>query len=582
MSNLKGDNISSVSPMETPSKFSNLWDDEFVQSMQTSYAESEYRERVETLVKQVKILLKEMQTGFDGDLIERLDIVDALQCLGIDRYFQDEIKLALDYVYGCWDGSVGVGLGCKSTTKDLNATALGLRVLRLYRYDVSAGTLKNFKDKNGQFISYGGNNDSNQINIREECMMRSMINLLRASSLAFPGETVMEDAKVFSSAYLKQLLEKSEDIKHKSYLKEAEYVLLYEWPSTVSRWEARIYIEIYELDNSRLKDKIILELTKLDFNILQYIYKMEMKKLSSWWQNSGVSKLIAIRERTIEYYLLAVSVVDNAEFGNTRITFAKASTLVSLLDDLFDDHLTLEQVELVVKAIVQGWDISIVQNIPSNFKKIVEFVFKTLQELTSEATQIQGRDMMQFIAKAWADYAEASFKQAQWKEVQCVPTYNEYINIGATTGASGVLSLHPILLAFPNLEDDAIEKIFLNKSRFYELIWLTARLVDDIHDFQDEKLHGQTASAISCYMKDHPQYSEEEALFHINNLFDQLLKELTWEFLNPNKVPVEWDKLYVNLSRGFQSFYIFEDGFSYHDKGVKQRVLKVLFDLVKI
>ncbi|GLJ38259.1 hypothetical protein SUGI_0778890 [Cryptomeria japonica] len=325
-----------------------------------------------------------------------------------------------------------------------------------------------------------------------------MINLLRASSLAFPGETVMEDAKVFSSAYLKQLLEKSEDIKHKSYLKEAEYVLLYEWPSTVSRWEARIYIEIYELDNSRLKDKIILELTKLDFNILQYIYKMEMKKLSSWWQNSGVSKLIAIRERTIEYYLLAVSVVDNAEFGNTRITFAKASTLVSLLDDLFDDHLTLEQVELVVKAIVQGWDISIVQNIPSNFKKIVEFVFKTLQELTSEATQIQGRDMMQFIAKA------------------------------------------------------------------------------------DEKLHGQTASAISCYMKDHPQYSEEEALFHINNLFDQLLKELTWEFLNPNKVPVEWDKLYVNLSRGFQSFYIFEDGFSYHDKGVKQRVLKVLFDLVKI
>ncbi|GLJ38260.1 hypothetical protein SUGI_0778900 [Cryptomeria japonica] len=145
MSNLKGDNISSVSPMETPSKFSNLWDDEFVQSMQTSYAESEYRERVETLVKQVKILLKEMQTGFDGDLIERLDIVDALQCLGIDRYFQDEIKLALDYVYGCWDGSVGVGLGCKSTTKDLNATALGLRVLRLYRYDVSADVFEEFQ-----------------------------------------------------------------------------------------------------------------------------------------------------------------------------------------------------------------------------------------------------------------------------------------------------------------------------------------------------------------------------------------------------------------------------------------------------
>ncbi|GLJ38263.1 hypothetical protein SUGI_0778970 [Cryptomeria japonica] len=581
MSTLKGANISSVSFVETPEKSLNLWNDGFVQSMQTSYAESEYRERVETLVKQVKILLKEMQTGFDGDLIERLEMVDALHCLGIDRYFQAEIKEALDYVYRFWDGSVGIGLGCESTTNDLNTTALGLRVLRLYRYHVSADVLKNFKNKNGQFISHGGDNDSNLIDIRDEHMLRSMINLLRASSLAFLGETVMKDAKVFSSAYLKQLLEKSEDIKQKSYLKEAEYALLYEWPSTFPRWEARSYIEIYELDNSRLKDKIILELAKLNFNILQYIYKMEMKKLSSWWQNSGVSKLIAVRERSIEYYLLAVSAIDNAEFGSSRIALAKAATLVSLLDDLFDDHLTLAQVELFIKAIIQGWDISIVQNVPSNFKKIVEFVFKTLQELTTEATQIQGRDMMQFITKAWVDYAEASLKQAQWKEGQYVPTYNEYINIAATTGASGLLSLHPILLAFPNLEDDSIEKIFLSKSRFYELIWLTGRIVDDIHDFEDDKLHGQTASAISCYMKDHHEYSEEDALIHMNNHFDELLTELTWEFLNPDKVLLEWDKLYFNLGRGDQSFYIFGDGFSYHDKGVKQRVFKVLFDLVK-
>ncbi|GLJ38220.1 hypothetical protein SUGI_0778070 [Cryptomeria japonica] len=61
---------------------------------------SEYRERAETLVKQVKILLNEMQSGVDGsDLIDRLEMVDALQCLGIDRFFQDEIKAALDYVY---------------------------------------------------------------------------------------------------------------------------------------------------------------------------------------------------------------------------------------------------------------------------------------------------------------------------------------------------------------------------------------------------------------------------------------------------------------------------------------------------
>ncbi|GLJ38511.1 hypothetical protein SUGI_0784730 [Cryptomeria japonica] len=119
MSNLKGDHISSVSSI--PSNAFNHWDDTFVQSIQTPYAGSEYRERVEKVVNEVKMLLKETQSG-ENDLIERLEMVDALQCLGIDRYFQGEIKAALDYVYRAWNGSVGIGLGSESSTMDINAT----------------------------------------------------------------------------------------------------------------------------------------------------------------------------------------------------------------------------------------------------------------------------------------------------------------------------------------------------------------------------------------------------------------------------------------------------------------------------
>ena len=84
----------------------------------------------------------------------------------------------------------------------------------------------------------------------------------------------------------------------------------------------------------------------------------------------------------------------------------------------------------------------------------------------------------------WAEYAEGNLKQAQWKEGRYVPNYNEYIKVASTIGATALLSLHLILLAVPNLEDEAIEKIFLNKSRFYELIWFTAQLVDGVHDFE--------------------------------------------------------------------------------------------------
>nr|QHZ00915.1 terpene synthase12 [Taiwania cryptomerioides] len=569
-----------IMPSSIPDRSFNQWDDNFVQSLETPYGAAEYRERAETLVKEVKILLNEMQSG-DVDVMERLEMVDALQCLGIDRYFGIEIKAILDCVYRSWDEGVGLGLRCENTTRDLNATALGLRVLRLHRYDVSAVVLENYKDENGQFFSCRGNKDNNGIMTEEELVMRSMLSLLRCSNVAFPGEIVMKEAKVFSSVYLKQILEKSDDIYNKSLLKEVEYELLYEFSQTFSRWEARNFIEIYELDDLRLKDKRILELAKLDFNTLQSVYMMEMKKLSSWWANSGLSKLFAARQRSVEYLLLGVGIVDELELSSSRMAVAKTSTIITMLDDLFDEYLTIEQVELITKAIVQGWDISIMQNIPDNFKTIIDFSFKTVHELAVDATKRQGRDMMQFITKIWTDYVEANLQQARWNKSGYVPTYNEYIKVAATTAAIGPISLHAVLLAAPILGDNAIEKIFHNQSRFHELIWMCTRLVDDVHDFQDDKLNGQTASAISSYMKDHPEVSEDEALRHIKKLLSQFLMELTWEFLNPKNISLDWEKICFNISRGMQCFYVFGDGFSYHDKGVKERVFKVLVDPVK-
>ena len=66
-----------------------------------------YRDRVQTLIEDIRILLSSdpMEDGcsnninYDRDLIRRLEIVDTIECLGIDRYFQLEIKSAMDYVY---------------------------------------------------------------------------------------------------------------------------------------------------------------------------------------------------------------------------------------------------------------------------------------------------------------------------------------------------------------------------------------------------------------------------------------------------------------------------------------------------
>lgn len=97
--------------------------------------------------------------------------------------------------------------------------------------------------------------------------------------------------------------------------------------------------------------------------------------------------------------------------------------------------------------------------------------------------------MMQFITKAWTDHIEGCLQQARWNQSGYVPTYNEYMKIASTTAAVGPIALHGILLVAPILSDNDIEKIFLNQSRFHELMWLCTHLVDDVHDYKDDKLN---------------------------------------------------------------------------------------------
>ena len=58
--------------------------------------------------------------------------------------------------------------------------------------------LEQFKTQQGRF--------SCSANPRE-CDIRSVLNLFRASLIAFPGEKVMEEAEILSTIYLEEILQ---------------------------------------------------------------------------------------------------------------------------------------------------------------------------------------------------------------------------------------------------------------------------------------------------------------------------------------------------------------------------------------
>ena len=69
--------------------------------------------------------------------------------------------------------------------------------------DKISEVLNNFKDDNGCFFTSSG---------QRHVEHTSILNLFRASDLALPGEKIMDEARLFSSQYLRESLNNTKNI----------------------------------------------------------------------------------------------------------------------------------------------------------------------------------------------------------------------------------------------------------------------------------------------------------------------------------------------------------------------------------
>eukprot|EP01018_Ginkgo_biloba_P029634 Gb_38696 [translate_table: standard] len=415
--------------------------------------------------------------------------------------------------------------------------------------------------------------------------------LYRASHVAFPEEKVMEDARIFTTKYLQKSLTKSDILSDKNLLTEIKYALEYPWKCSVPRWEARNYIDVYGTDDAWLHKNLfrmsyvsnqkILELARLDFNIVQSQHQTELKLLSRWWIESGMSEVTIFRHRHVEYYLWGVLGAFEPEYSASRISVCKVSIMLTIFDDLYDTYGTIEEVRLFNEAL-KRWDVSITDCLPESMRICYKFIYKTRNELIEEATQHQSRDMFHHIQKQWEYYTGAYFQEAEWMADGYVPTLDEYIKNGKNSSAHRLWTMHPMLLMGQLISDDILRQLEFPASNLLELIGLSSRLADDTQDFEDEKASGELISSIWSYLKDNPEATEEDALNHINGIIDHSLMELNREFLKTDDIPLCCKKMISNISKGCQFFYRHGDGFSISSKEIKDQIFKILIHPVPI
>ncbi|KAL0357017.1 UNVERIFIED_CONTAM: (-)-alpha-terpineol synthase [Sesamum calycinum] len=238
-----------------------FWDFNYFQSLNSEYTDERYLRRVSELKVEVKKMLvqeKEMWT------VEELELVDDLQKLGISYHFEDEINQMLGCLYEQKYGGGKNNSDSEGKERDLYSTALEFRLLRQHGFSVPQEVFDCFKNEKGEFNPSLAH-DTN-----------GLLQLYEASFLSTPGEKTLDLAREFATNFLQKNPNDKIDENLSSLVCHAlEFPIHWRAQRPNARW----FIDAYER-RSDVKS-VVLQLAKLDFNIVQAMHQEELKHLSS-------------------------------------------------------------------------------------------------------------------------------------------------------------------------------------------------------------------------------------------------------------------------------------------------------------
>ncbi|CAL4993756.1 unnamed protein product [Urochloa decumbens] len=210
------------------------------------------KERIGTLKEKVIQLF-----AASKDMVEKMNLVDTIQHLGIEHLFKNQIADALSYIQH---------LELNSST--LHDVSLRFRLLRENGLWVSPDEFNRFKDTNGTF----------KMDVVSE--PKGLLSLYNAAHLLRHDEPALDEAICFARLHLESIRNNLE-YPLSEQVKRALFMPL---PRTVRRIEALNYISEYEHEPAY--NPIILELAKMEFNFLQNIHLKELKAVSEWDENA--------------------------------------------------------------------------------------------------------------------------------------------------------------------------------------------------------------------------------------------------------------------------------------------------------
>ncbi|KAL1537416.1 exo-alpha-bergamotene synthase-like [Salvia divinorum] len=521
-----------------------VWDDDYIQSLASPYMGKKYVDQAKKLKDRVKLLIHDTE-----DELDQLHLIDNLQRLGLSDHFKDQIAKMLDNIYEAQEWP----------EKDLHVTSLKFRLLRQHGCHVPQEVFCSLMDEEGNF----------KASLCED--VRGLVSLYEASYLSVEGESIMDLAKDFSLNHLTQRLVQITEPRLREQVWHALEVPLH-W--RVQKLETKWYIQAYE-DTSEANLTLV-ELSKLDYNMVQATYQQELKQLSrynfSWYKETGLpEKMGFARHRLAESFLWTLGFVPEPHLGYSREMLSKSAVMTTIIDDIYDVYGTLEELQLFTHTI-ERWDINSLDSLPEYMKICFLALFNSVNELAYHILRDQGFNVISNLTNLWAELCRVYYLEARWFHSGYVPTTNEYLN-AAWISVSG-----PLILFYGYFTTNPINKKELKSLEQYPGIirWPSTvlRLADDLGTSSDEMKRGDVPKTMECYMKE-TGCSEEDARNHIKQLIDTALKRMNKEILMENPIK-NFGQTAMNLGRISLCMYQHGDGFGLPHSETKKNLVSLV------
>ncbi|XP_027102632.2 alpha-farnesene synthase-like isoform X1 [Coffea arabica] len=519
----------------------NIWKHELLQSLTSQFSEKKYKTRAQTLKEDVKCMFVEA-----SDTLSKLELIDSISKLGLDKYFMQEIKEALDATALSNNTSVLKG--------DLYATALCFRLLRHHGYHASQDMFLDFVDGADKFIP------SPKVSIK------GLLELLQASNLGGEGEDLLTEAGLFSIENLSGFGASSDNMLAKQ---------VYEAISLPMQWRVEWYnvkkhVQAHEKNHESTKSKLI-ELAKLNFNLVQSSHQEDLKEVSRWWMNLGIKERLSFsRDRVVESFLYAAGTAPEPKQASLRKWLSKVINLILITDDVYDVYGTLDELEIFTNA-VERWSPEEIKELPEGIQICFWTLLNTTNEMAAEIEQENGwTPVLPYLQKTWTDFLKSLLVEAKWYNKGYTPSLEEYLNNGWISSSGPLLSVLAIL-GVADRKTQNVAEYLKDCQQIIHHSSLVIRLCNDQGTSAAELERGDAASSILCYMRE-ANVSEEVAREHIKSLIVKAWKQINGYCISCPPFLQEPAKYITNTARVAHFMYQHGDGFGVQDRETQDHV----------